>query len=75
MAFGLVLYMQMQWGISRSSLISLSIAADLWPMVLDLFGVCWVILKTVDQLLACWPGCFWHHRKGQLWIAALHCFM
>lgn len=75
MAYGLVLYMQMQWGISKSSITSLSIAADLWPMVLDLFGVCRVMLKTVYESLACWPGCFRHHRKGQLWLDALHCFM
>ena len=38
------------------------IASKLWSMVLDLFGVCWVMPKSVVDLLACWQGCFRHHR-------------
>ena len=44
-------------------------------MVLGLFGVCWVMLKTVVELLACLPGHFRHHWNGHLWMAAPHCLM
>ena len=39
-------------------------ATDLWSMMFGLFGVCWVILKTVVELLACWQGRFRHHQNG-----------
>ena len=39
-------------------------------MVFGLFGVCWVMLKNVVELLACWPGCFCCHRNGNLWMVA-----
>jgi len=50
-------------------------ATDLWSMVLELFGVCWVMPKTVVELLSCWSGHFHHHRNEHLWMAALHCLM
>ena len=33
-----------------------SIAFDLWYMVFTLFGIHWVMLKMVVELLACWQG-------------------
>ena len=39
-------------------------------MVFGLFGVCWVMLKYVVELLACWPGRFCHHQNGNLWMVA-----
>ena len=36
-------------------------ATDLWSMVLSLFGVSWVMPKSVVELLACWQGRFGHH--------------
>ena len=33
------------------------IASDLWSMILVLFGVSWVMPKSVVELLACWQGC------------------
>ena len=38
------------------------IASKLWSMVSGLFGVCWVMPKSVVDLLACWQGCFGRHR-------------
>ena len=62
------------WSLSQISWMCLwCISIRKW--VIDLFGVCWVMLKTVDELLACWLGCFRHHQNGQLWIATLHCLM
>ena len=40
------------------------IAMDLWSMVLDLFGVTWVIPHTVLGLLGCWQGSFDRHRNA-----------
>ena len=37
------------------------IASDLWSMILDLFGVSWVMTKSVVQILAYWQGHFGHH--------------
>ena len=39
-------------------------------MVFGLFGVCWVMLKNVVELLACWPGRFCHHQNGNLGMVA-----
>lgn len=47
-------------------------ATDLWSMMFGLFGVCWVILKTVVELLACWQGRFHHHQNGNIWLAVPH---
>ena len=31
----------------------------MWSMVLSLFGVSWVMPKSIVELLACWQGQFW----------------
>ena len=36
-------------------------AMDLWTMVLGLFGVSWVMPRTVLGLLGCWQGSFSRH--------------
>ena len=46
------------------------IASDLWSMILDLFGVSWVITKSVVQILAYWQGHF-----GHLWTIIPHCLI
>ena len=51
------------------------VATELWAMVLGLFGVYWVVLKTFVDLLASWPGCFRRYWNGLLWMAAPHCLM
>ena len=38
-----------------------SVAMDLWYIVLDLFGVSWVMPQSVLGLLACWQGRFGCH--------------
>ena len=52
MAFGFVLYVKMQWVISRSSLTSLSYCYRFmhYGVGLALFGVCWVMPKIVVEL-------------------------
>jgi len=37
--------------------------------------VCWVMWKSVVELLACWQGQYGHHRNGYIWMAAPHCLM
>ena len=55
-------------------LIRSPIAFDLWFMVFTLFGIHWVMSKTVE-LLACWEGKFGRHRNAAIWIAMPHCLM
>ena len=56
-------------------LIHCSIAFDLWSMVFTLFGIHWVMPKTVVELLACWQGKFGRHRNFAIWMAMPHCLM
>ena len=42
------------------------VATDLWFMVLGLFGVSWVMPKSVVELLAFWLGRFGRHRNGHI---------
>ena len=56
-------------------LIHCSIAFDLWSMVLTLFGIHWVMPKTVVDLLACWQGKLGRHRNSAIWMAMPHCLM
>ena len=50
-------------------------AVDLWSMVLGLFGVSWVMPRTVLGLLGCWQGSFSRHRNGYIWSIIPHCLM
>ena len=50
-------------------------AMDLWTMVLGLFGVSWVMPRTVLGLLGCWQGSFSRHRNGYIWSIIPHCLM
>ena len=56
-------------------LIHSPIAFDLKSMVFTLFGIHWVMPKTVVELLACWQGKFGRHRNFAIWIVVLHCLM
>ena len=49
-------------------LLNCPIALDLWSMILVLFGLSWVMPKSVVELLACWQGCFGCHRNGHIWM-------
>ena len=66
------------------------IANKLWSMVFGLFGVHWVMPKTVVDLLpsssfllfsfffeklTCRQGRFAHYRKGVIWMVVPHCLM
>ena len=51
------------------------VAMDLWSMVLDLFGVSWVMPKSVVGLLAYWQSRFGRHRNSHIWIIVPHCLM
>ena len=51
------------------------VAMDLWSMVLGLFGVSWVMPKSVVGLLACWQGRFGRHRNDHIWIIVPHCLV
>ena len=52
-----------------------SIDFDLWSMVFTLFGIHWVMSKTVVDLLACWQGKLGRHRNSAIWMAMPHCLM
>ena len=56
-------------------LIHCPLAFDLWCMVFTLFGIHWVMLKTVVELLACWKGKFGQNRNGVIWMIVPHCLM
>ena len=56
-------------------LIHCPIAFDLWSMVFTLFGIHWVMLKTVVDLLACWQGKLGRHRNSAIWMIVPHCLM
>jgi len=53
------------------------IASDLWSMFLGLFGVYWVMPKSVVELLACRQGRFGCHWNDCIWMVILipHCLM
>ena len=51
------------------------VAMDLWSMVLGLFGVSWVMPKSVVGLLACWQSRFGRYWNGYIWIIIPHCLM
>ena len=40
------------------------IAFEMWTMVFTLFGIYWVMPKTLVDLLACWQGKFGRHHNG-----------
>ena len=56
-------------------LIRSPIAFDLKSMVFTLFGIHWVMPKTVEELLACWQGKFGSHQNSAIRIVVLHCLM
>ena len=51
------------------------VALELWDMVFSLFGVCWVMTRSVVGLLACWQGRFGHHCNWDIWKAVPHCLL
>ena len=45
----------------------------LW--IFGLFGVSWVMPRSVLDLLECWQGNFGRHRNIDIWRAVRHCLM
>ena len=56
-------------------LLHCSIALDLWSMILGLFGVQWVMPKSVLELLACWLGRCVRNRNSHIWMIIPPCLM
>jgi hypothetical protein len=50
-------------------------ASELWSLVLSLFGVQWVMLCRVIDLLACWNRRFNGQGNGIVWNAVPLCVM
>jgi hypothetical protein len=50
-------------------------AWEVWSMVFDLFGVYWVMLSSILELLECWQGYFGKHRNFLIWRVVPHCLM
>ena len=50
-------------------------AKELWDLVLDMFGMCWVMPGSVRELLAAWQGKTGKHPKHMIWRAVPHCVM
>jgi hypothetical protein len=51
------------------------IAQELWGLVLSMFGVAWVMLSGVEELLACWSGSFARLGNAVIWRMIPHCLM
>jgi hypothetical protein len=52
-----------------------SYAREIWSMILNLFGISWVMLRGVLALLECWQGKFGRHRNFSVWWIVPHCVM
>ena len=51
---------------------SIAFAFALWPTVSTLFGIHWVLPKTMGDLLACWQGKLGRHLNSAIWMAGPH---
>ena len=51
------------------------VAINLWAMSLSLFGVCWIMPKSVVELLASWQGQFGRHHNGYVSIVVPYCLV
>ena len=51
------------------------IAFEMRSMVFTLFGIYWVMPKTLVDLLACWQGKFGRHHNGVIWMVVPRCLM
>ena len=55
-------------------LLHCTVARELWTMVFSLFGVNWVMLKGIMELLASWKGNFNMGNNVGIWGIS-HCLM
>jgi hypothetical protein len=52
-----------------------SMAADLWSLVFGLFGVQWVMPRSVLDLFSCWLGQLGRHDHALVWKMIPHCVL
>ncbi len=50
-------------------------AKEIWDMVFALFGIQWVMPRSVLVLFECWQGNLGGHQNIVLWRAVPHCVM
>lgn len=48
------------------------VARDSWSLILCLFGVCWVVPRTVLEVFACWTGLFETNKKKRFGDLEVH---
>ena len=51
------------------------VAQEMWSMLFGLFGISWVMPRSVLGLLDCWQGNFGRHRNLRVWRVVPHCLM
>jgi hypothetical protein len=51
------------------------VAIELWSMILQLFGVVWVMPRLVKEMLGSWRGQRGNRLLMQIWRMALLCLM
>lgn len=56
-------------------LLQCPIASEPRSMVFTLFGIHWVMPKTMVELLVCWQRKFGHHCNGVFWMVVPHCLI
>jgi hypothetical protein len=54
-------------------LLHCSMAKQLWDSILNLFGLNWVMPRTVREMTACWSGALGKHRLAVIWRMIPHC--
>ena len=52
-----------------------SMASDMWAMVFGMFGVQWVMPKSIMDLFSCWMGWFRRHDSVLVWKMIPHCLI
>ena len=52
-----------------------TLAQHLWDSVFNLFGIHWVMPRTVCDLLMCWPGVLGKNMHAVIWRTIPHCLL
>ena len=50
-------------------------AKELWDMVFVMFGIHWVMPRTVMAMFECWQGSFGRHQHILVWRVVPHCML
>ena len=50
-------------------------AKELWDMVFVLFGIHWVMPRSVTAMFDCWQGSLGRHQNIMLWRIVPHCML